>query len=157
MFTCCFIMWQNGRMAVRLKFKPPVRGPSDLRASAIARRLASSSGKGPGAAAAGVRWWVAGRRGLPGPGSELHFYCNLFSNPPKLDLLQLSLPQPGHQQLHHCALGLGSFGTSWITCTSLIPWATSCSPKTAKLDCHFSEGRPVPGESPRRSTTPRSF
>ena len=59
------------------------------------------------------------------------FCCNLFSDPPKLDLLQLSLPQPGHQQLHHCALGLGSFGTSWITCTSLIPWATSCSPKTA--------------------------
>ena len=60
-------------MAVWLKFKPPVRGLSDLRASAIARRPASPSGKGPGVAAAGVRWWVAGRRGLPGPGSELHF------------------------------------------------------------------------------------
>ena len=73
LFTCCFFIWQNGRMAVWLKFKPPVRGFSDPRASAIARRLASSPGKGPGAAAAGVRWWVAGRRGLPGPGSELHF------------------------------------------------------------------------------------
>ena len=60
-------------MAVWLKFKPPVRGLSDLRASAIARRPASPSGKGPGVAAAGVRWWVACRRGLPGPGSELRF------------------------------------------------------------------------------------
>ena len=29
LFTCCFFIWQNGRMAVWLKFCPPVRGVTD--------------------------------------------------------------------------------------------------------------------------------
>ena len=76
----------------------------------------------------GVRWAVEVFLGL----SLKLLFCNPFLTSPKPDLLQLSLPQPGHQHLLHCALRLGSFGTSWITCTSLIPWATSCSPKTAQ-------------------------
>ena len=91
-----------------------------------------------------------GRRGVLGPVPQTTV-LQPFSNLPKPDLLQLSLPQPGHQHLLHCALRLGSFGTSWITCTSLIPWATSCSPKTAGYQPYQLEagaGDPVAGRDP---------
>ena len=109
----------------------PVKFPSDSRAIAIPWHRSSSSQKALWCRGAlrvgGVRWAVEVFLGL----SLKLLFCNPFLTSPKPDLLQLSLPQPGHQHLLHCALRLGSFGTSWITCTSLIPWATSCSPKTA--------------------------
>ena len=121
----------NGRLAQVLG--TPVKFPSDSRANAIPWHRSSSSQKALWCRGAlrvgGVRWAVEVSLGL----SLKLLFCNPFSNLPKPDLLQPSLPQPGHQHLLHCALRLGSFGTSWITCTSLIPWATSCSPKTA--DC----------------------
>ena len=123
----------NGRLAQVLG--TPVKFPSDSRAIAIPWHRSSSSQKALWCRGAlrvgGVRWAVEVSLGL----SLKLLFCNPFSNLPKPDLLQLSLPQPGHQHLLHCALRLGSFGTSWITCTSLIPWATSCSPKTARLIC----------------------
>ena len=119
----------NGRLAQVLG--TPVKFPSDSRAIAIPWHRSSSSQKALWCRGAlrvgGVRWAVEVSLGL----SLKLLFCNPFSNLPKPDLLQLSLPQPGRQHLLHCALRLGSFGTSWITCTSLIPWATSCSPKTA--------------------------
>ena len=119
----------NGRLAQVLG--TPVKFPSDSRANAIPWHRSSSSQKALWCRGAlrvgGVRWAVEVSLGL----SLKLLFCNPFSNLPKPDLLQPSLPQPGHQHLLHCALRLGSFGTSWITCTSLIPWATSCSPKTA--------------------------
>ena len=119
----------NGRLAQVLG--TPVKFPSDSRAIAIPWHRSSSSQKALWCRGAlgvgGVRWAVEVFLGL----SLKLLFCNPFLTSPKPDLLQLSLPQPGHQHLLHCALRLGSFGTSWITCTSLIPWATSCSPKTA--------------------------
>ena len=119
----------NGRLAQVLG--TPVKFPSDSRAIAIPWHRSSSSQKALWCRGAlrvgGVRWAVEVFLGL----SPKLLFCNPFLTSPKPDLLQLSLPQPGHQHLLHCALRLGSFGTSWITCTSLIPWATSCSPKTA--------------------------
>ena len=119
----------NGRLAQVLG--TPVKFPSDSRANAIPWHRSSSSQKALWCRGAlrvgGVRWAVEVSLGL----SLKLLSCNPFSNLPKPDLPQLSLPQSGHQHLLHCALRLGSFGTSWITCTSLIPWATSCSPKTA--------------------------
>ena len=119
----------NGRLAQVLG--TPVKFPSDSRAIALPWHRSSSSQKALWCRGAlrvgGVRWAVEVFLGL----SLKLLFCNPFLTSPKPDLLQLSLPQPGHQHLLHCALRLGSFGTSWITCTSLIPWATSCSPKTA--------------------------
>ena len=126
----------NGRLAQVLG--TPVKFPSDSRAIAIPWHRSSSSQKALWCRGAlrvgGVRWAVEVFLGL----SLKLLFCNPFLTSPKPDLLQLSLPQPGHQHLLHCALRLGSFGTSWITCTSLIPWATSCSPKTAVLFAYLA-------------------
>ena len=133
----------NGRLAQVLG--TPVKFPSDSRAIAIPCHRSSSSQKALWCRGAlrvgGVRWAVEVFLGL----SLKLLFCNPFLTSPKPDLLQLSLPQPGHQHLLHCALRLGSFGTSWITCTSLIPWATSCSPKTASSN----PMRVRPGNHPR--------
>ena len=121
----------NGRLAQVLG--TPVKFPSDSRAIAIPWHRSSSSQKSLWCRCAlrvgGVRWAVEVFLGL----SLKLLFCNPFLTSPKPDLLQPSLPQPGHQHILHCALRLGSFGISWITCTSLTPWATSCSPKTAEL------------------------
>ena len=139
----------NGRLAQVLG--TPVKFPSDSRAIAIPWHRSSSSQKALWCRGAlrvgGVRWAVEVFLGL----SLKLLFCNPFLTSPKPDLLQLSLPQPGHQHLLHCALRLGSFGTSWITCTSLIPWATSCSPKTAGYQPYQLEagaGDPVAGRDP---------
>ena len=137
----------NGRLAQVLG--TPVKFPSDSRANAISWHRSSSPQKvlwcrgalGVG----GVRWAVEVSLGL----SLKLLFCNPFSNLPKPDLLQLSLPQPGHQHLLHCALRLGSFGTSWITCTSLIPWATSFRPKPQAISqLEAGAGDPVAGRDP---------
>ena len=139
----------NGRLAQVLG--TPVKFPSDSRANAIPWHRSSSSQKALWCRGAlrvgGVRWAVEVSLGL----SLKLLSCNPFSNLPKPDLPQLSLPQSGHQHLLHCALRLGSFGTSWITCTSLIPWPTSCSPKTAGYQPYQLEagaGDPVAGRDP---------
>ena len=59
----------------------------------------------------GGRRCSVGRRGVLGPVPQSYF-LQPYSNIPIPDLLQLSLPQSGHRHLLHCALGLGSSGTS---------------------------------------------
>ena len=91
------------------------------------------------------------RRGVGGARWVALFYLglvlnlilfNLISNIPILLLCQPSLPQPGHRVLWvHCDL----------LCAHLLPWATSCSPKTAGYQPHQLEagaGDPVAGRDP---------
>ena len=110
LFTCCFFIWQNGRMAVWLKFYLPSSGNrTHARAPFTGSYLRprAEKGRGRGRLGVGGARWVA----LFYLGLVLNLILfNLISNIPILLLCQPSLPQPGHHPQLHPSCVSGCFG-----------------------------------------------
>ena len=111
-FTCCSIISESAEWPSGSSFGNSRQVPLGFTRERHTLALLFVSAKGFAVPRrSGGRRCSVGRRGVLGPVPQSYF-LQPYSNIPKPDLLQLSLPQSGHRHLLHCALGLGSFGIS---------------------------------------------